>query len=145
MITSSSSVEFWLKYYLNMTEFSRSSGELRKRQLSNNQPNPGLSNVWIFWNSKSIPGKSASDCPNDVFTFVFTKKGKLVRCKIIRIINDNGSARVQEFFWNLNVQNRPSTKMNCTALLSQCTNRFSVFDNIFCLELSAKWISEIRR
>ena len=29
--------------------------------------------------------------------------------------------------------------------LSQCTNRFSVFYNIFCLELSAKWISEIRK
>ena len=102
MLTSSSSVEFWLKYYLNVTEFSPSSGELRKRQLSNNQPNPGLSNVWIFWNSKAIPGKSASDCPNDVFTFVFTKKGKLIRCKIIRVINDHGSAR--EFFWNLKMK-----------------------------------------
>ena len=73
-------------------------------QLSNNQPNPGLSNVWIFWNSKAIPGKSASDCPNDVFTFVFTKNGKWIRCKILRIINDHGSARVQVFFWNLKMK-----------------------------------------
>ena len=68
MLTSSSRVEFWLKYYLNMTEFSPSSGELRKRQLNNNQPNPGLSNVWIFWNSKSIPGKSAIDYLNDILS-----------------------------------------------------------------------------